>query len=97
MSNTQIRIDAVPEIAQAVALEAKTDLVGRLDADPDTVAITKLERVERLEEEEMPAYERFGKSATSDYRIFLLAKGTQYVYETRQGKSPTLMEERFVV
>ena len=98
MTGNKTRIDAVPEVAQAIVLEAKTDLINRLSLDPEIVSVTKLERIERLEsEDEAPTYQSFGRITTRDYRIFLLAKGMQYVYETRQGKSPTLIEEQFVV
>ncbi len=96
MSNTKIRIDAVPELAQAATLEAKTDLVNRLRLDAETIAVTKLERIERFEpEDEAPGYRAFGQTSPPAYRIFLLAKGTQYVYETRRGQTPQLIEEKF--
>lgn len=98
MSSTQVRIDAVPESTQAIVLDAKTDLVNRLDVDPEIVSVTKLERIERLDTENQgPTYAAFDQATPPDYRIFLLVKGTQYVYETRRGKSPTLIEEKFAL
>ena len=98
MSKTKIRIDSVPEPVQAVVLQAKSDLVKRLSLDPEIVSVTKLERLERPETAEGdPAFDGFGKGTPPDYRIFFLAKGVQYVYETRRGRSPRLTEERFVV
>lgn len=98
MSKSRARIDAVPEGVQAIVAEAKTDLVNRLGLDPEIVSVTKLERIERLDTgDERPIYERFGQDGLPDYRIFFLAKGAQYVYETRRGRSPKLTEEKFVV
>ncbi|MFQ5854177.1 MAG: hypothetical protein ACE5LU_00835 [Anaerolineae bacterium] len=98
MSKTKIRVDAVPEGVQAIVAQAKADLVDRTRLNPEIISVTKLERIERLDtEDERSIYVGFGKDALPDYRIFFLAKGTQYVYETRGGKSPKLTEEKFVV
>lgn len=98
MSNNRVRVDAVSDSLQTIALEAKTDLINRLNVDPEIVAVTKLERVERLDiEEERSTGQARGEDCLPDYRIFLLVKGTQYLYETRKGRSPTLVEEKFVL
>ena len=98
MSRTAVRIDAVPEGAQAIVAEAAADLIERHCLDPEIVAVTKLERIERLDtENETPLYGDFGQGAPADYRVFFLAKGVQYVYETRRGSSPKLTAEQFVV
>ncbi len=97
MSNNNIQIDSVPEPTQAIVLEAKTDLVNRLGVDAEIVSVTKLERLERLDPDEATPSYGFGAASKPDYRIFLLVKGTQYIYETRRGKTPTLVEEKFVV
>lgn len=98
MSRAKVRIDAVPEGAQVVVAQAATDLVERRGLDPEIVSVTKLERIERLDtENETPPYGDFGQGAPAGYRVFFLAKGVQYVYETRRGKSPKLIEEQFVV
>lgn len=98
MSIAPMRIDAVPESAQTMVAKAATDLIERHDLDPEIVSVTKLERIERLDtENETPSYGDFGLGAPDDYRIFFLAKGVQYVYETRRGKSPKLTAEQFVV
>lgn len=98
MSKTRVRIDAVPEGVQAIVAEAKADLAQRLGLDPEIVVVTKLDRIERLDtEDERPTYTGLGYRTPPDYRIFFLAKGTQYVYETRHGTSPTLTGEKFVV
>lgn len=98
MPKTKIRVDSVPEGVQAIVAAAKADLVNRLGLDPEIVSVTKLERIERrASEDERPVYAGFGEGSPPEYRIFFLAKGTQYVYETRRGKSPRLTEERFVV
>lgn len=99
MQQNDVRIDSVPEPLQAVVLEAKRDLVARLGAEPETIAVTRLDRVERPiidTNTNAPEYDPFEQSRP-DHRIFLLAKGTQYVYETRRGRSPTLIEEKFVL
>lgn len=92
-----VRIDSVPEPLQGIVLEAKRDLVARLGAEPETVAVTRLERIERpIIDASETAYEPF-EQTRPDHRIFLLVKGTQYVYETRRGRSPTLIDENFVL
>ncbi len=98
MSKTRVRINSVPEGLQGLVAEAAADLVDRFGVDPTLLSITKLERLERSSpEDETPAYEDFGERARPDYRIFFMVKGTQYVYETRRGKSPKLIEKRFVL
>jgi hypothetical protein len=88
----------VPEGAQAIVAEAAADLIERRGLDPEIVSVTKLERIERLDtENETPLYDDFGQDALPDYRVFFLAKGMQYIYETRRGKSPKLTTEQFVV
>lgn len=98
MSRAEVRIDAVPEGVQAIVAQAAADLIERRGLDPEVVSVTKLERIERLDtENETPLYGDFGQGAPADYRVFFLAKGIQYVYETRRGKSPKLTDEQFVV
>lgn len=98
MSRSKVRIDAVPEAVQAVVIQAANDLVERRGLDPETVAVTRLERLERLaSENEQPLDGGLTLDAPPDYRIYFLAKGTQYIYETRRGKSPRLTAEQFVV
>jgi hypothetical protein len=97
MTRQNVRIDSVPEPLQAVVLEAKRDLVERLGIDSETVAVTRLDRVETpTMDKRVPEYEVFAKTRP-DHRIFLLVKGTQYVYETRRGRSPALVEQKFVL
>ncbi|RME42360.1 MAG: hypothetical protein D6791_17900 [Chloroflexi bacterium] len=98
MPKTNVRIDSVPEGTQAIVAEAASDLVARLGLDPETIRVTKLERIERLPAvTEVPVYGDLGHDSPPDYRIFFLAKGIQYIYETQQGKSPKLTERKFVV
>ena len=98
MANDRIKVDSVPEGVQALAAAAKADLVQRLGLPPDYVAITKLERIERLEsEEEALLHFGIGRDELPDYRFYFLAKGVQYVYETQHGRAPVLVEEQFVV
>jgi hypothetical protein len=97
MTQNHIRIDSVPEPLQDIVLEAKGDLVARLGAEPETVAVTRLERIERPAiDKGATAYESLERRRP-DHRIFLLVKGTQYVYETNRGRSPTLIDDKFVL
>ena len=93
------RIDAVPEGAQAVVGIAKADLVVRSGLEPETIAITKLEHLEHIGSsgEANRTFAGIGRQSLPDYRIFFLAKGIQYIYETHGGQTPRLAQEKFVL
>lgn len=92
MPKSRVRVQAVPEKAQAAVARAISTLSDELGLDPEAIAVTRVDFLEPPHEEQQPGVP---ETLAPELRIFLLAKGVQYVFRTQERRL-TLEEERFV-
>lgn len=92
MPKSKVRVRAVPESAQAAVARAIATLSERLSLDPEAIAVT---RVDFLEPSSDRRESELAEPLAPALRIFLLAKGVQYVFRTQERRL-ILEEERFV-
>jgi hypothetical protein len=96
MAKPETRISAVPEGAQAAVARAIETLAERLGLEPAAIAVTRIDFLDPDSTGGGAHGIELFEDARPSYRIFLLAKGVQYVFRT-VGQRLTLEEERFVV
>lgn len=93
MSKSKVRVRAVPQKAQAAVARAIATLSEKLGLDPEAIAVTRIDFLEPSSDRREP---ELPESLAPTLRIFLLAKGVQYVFRTQEQRL-ILEEERFVV